>query len=318
MNYKDNMLIRKVILLSIVLWLMPLTGFTQTDENTSGKAGTIVFSNQPITNESFSPDIMKDQFDATDRIYGRIFLEKPLGEVYDDYGWEYDFYGEMNDYNRSIDIYMDGKKMIQWLDELPRTGFHNYTYLDLVILPEQDARFDHSMSVSDWLKAVGRLQPGEHTVTVKLRATAPEHLGLGKDALSTGSFTMSVTEQGKKELTNNYLITMPDATMKSEDSNIEEQVVSASEDMYPGLVPVRAVIVEPTADWRYTRDRQGNILNRFFTAAVGYEGFGDECYVRTAIYMQKHRGYGQYDDVRLSRKLNNMYDYKLPCANLFK
>lgn len=278
--------------------------------------GEIIFSDRQITNENLGSDILKDTFNTTDRIYGRIFIEEPLADIFKDFGWEYDFYGALNNYNHSIDIYVDGKKMIQWLDEMPQTGFHNYTYFDLTILPERQLKYEHSMSVSDWLNVIDRLDPGMHEVSVKMRAMTPTKLGLGKEPLSVGSFQLSVTENGKNKVLNKYMIGMPEPTMVNQ--NIQEQVVEASEDIYPGLVPVRAVIVEPTGEWQFTEDRQGNVLNRFFTAAVAYEGFDDECYVRTAVYMQDHDGYGQFGEVILSRRLENMFNYQLPCKNLFK
>lgn len=276
--------------------------------------GNIVFANHWITNENFNPDNLKTRFDANEQIFGRIYLHKPLAGYFREYDWDYNFQYEFDDYNYSIEIFADGKKVIQWLNQLPEIQFNTYRILELTLVPESDRKYEYSMSVSDWLDVVNRLGEGDHKIRVEFSPASPTNLGVNKEPASTGGFTLNVSKASKKALMEAYAIELPEATLTGEE--LENDIVAASEDLYTGLVPVKAVIIEPTGQMQYNRDRSGNTISRYFTAAVAYKGFRSECAVKTGVYMQKHLGYDNFGEVVFSRPIRGYYNYRLPCKNL--
>lgn len=297
----------------ILIVMMTVNASAQSSPDSTYR-GKIVFAKNKITNESFTPQNLVTSFDANDRIYGRIFLDKPLAGYFRDYDWDFDYANTFDNYNYSIEIYVDGKKVIQWLNELPKFEFNRYRFMDMTIVPEAEKKYDFSMSVRDWLNVVSKLDPGDHKVEIEFTPALPEYPGTDIDPVSKGSFTLNVTPENKKELLSTYRIGLPKATIVG--TQLESQIVTVSEDLYPGLVPVEAFIIEPTGKMQYTRDQQENVLNRYFTASVAYRGLQGQCQVKTGVYMQQYLGYDQFDKVEFSRPLKGYYNYQLPCKNI--
>ncbi len=109
-------------------------------------------------------------------------------------------------------------------------------------------------------------------------------------------------------------IGIPQATIL--DDEVEEGVRVATKNMYAAMTPVKAIIIEPTGQWQFRRDEYGKILSRNFIAAVVLKSFEGKCYVRTARYFQDHKDNFQFDDVRLSEKLQDYLNYQIPCENI--
>lgn len=304
----------KLFAIAVAAFLLVGNAYPQSGISDTSFFGQIVFANHWITNENFNPENLKTRFDANEQIFGRIYLHKPLADYYREYYWDYDYSSQFDSYNYSIEIFADGKKVIQWLHQLPEIQFNTYRMLELTLVPEPDRKFEYSMPLSDWLNVVSRLGAGEHEIRVEFSPASPSNLGVLKEPVSEGSFTLEVSDESRKALMETYTISLPEPTLAGDE--LENEIVSASEDLYTGLVPVKAVIIEPTGQMQYNRDRQGNIMNRYFMAAVAYKGFQGECAVRTGIYMQKHLGYDNFGDVEFSRPVRGYYNYRLPCKNL--
>lgn len=305
---------KRIIITIFSLMIISVAGNAQEKDLHNQYAGDIIFSNSELTLEKIEDKDYKDRFGITETIYGRAFLEKPLATYYDEYNWKYDFEMDLFDYNYAVIIYIDGKEMIRWLDEMPPEVFKQNTIIDFAIAPERHQKYEYSLTVSDWIDAVEQLENGNHLVEVEIKAMSVEQPGIKKPALSKGSFTLQMDGQMLQTFKNKFKVGLPEPTMLHQE--VEEGILVASKNMYPGLTPVEAVIVEPAGEWQYAEDMEGNILNRSFIAVVAYSGFENECFVHTARYTQDHLGNNQWDDVRLSQKLQGYYDYEIPCENI--
>lgn len=313
-NNRSIIRMLKLFAIAVAAFLLVGNAYPQSGYSDTSFLGQIVFANHWITNENFNQENLKTRFDANEQIFGRIYLDKPLADYYREYDWDYDYSSAFDDYNYSIEIFADGKKVIQWLHQLPEIQFNTYRMLELTLVPEPDRKFNYSMPLSDWLDVVKRIGEGEHEIRVEFSPASPANLGVFKEPVSEGSFTLNVSRESRQALTEIYTIGLPEPTLTGEE--LENEIVDASEDLYNGLVPVKAVIIEPTGQMQYNRDRRGNIINRYFTASVAYKGFQGECAVRTGIYMQKHLGYDNFGEVEFSRPVRGYYNYRLPCKNI--
>lgn len=307
----------RYLLIALAVNVFAVSSFAQAEpgEIHDKYAGEIIFAGSEIDFDNMDEEFLKEEFTMDDDIYARVFIEKPLAEIYDERNWGYDFELEKFDYNYSTDIYVDGEKKISWLDELPPTMFSKNTFLDIVIVPSQNDRFRYSVLANDWVDMVEELDDGEHEVRVKFKARSVENPGRISDPLSTGSFTLVVDKNKLKKVRGNFRVGLPEPTIVDEE--VEEGVVVASKNMYKNMTPVKAVIIEPSGEYQFQRDMEDRVLNRSFVAVVAFEGFDGNCYVRSARYKQDHKGNYQFDDVRLSQKLEGYLNYEVPCENIY-
>lgn len=302
----------------IILLLLFVSAAVKAQETNEGihekYAGKVIFAEEKINFENIDDGILKDQFRLLNTIYGKAFLEMPIADYYDKFNWSYTYKDIDLNYNFSTTIYIDGDKAIKLFDELATGPFNNNTYLDLVIAPDNGDKYEYSLLSSDWVDRVSELSDGKHAVRVEIRAESKDYPGLKKDPVATGEFTLHVENTKIDEFVKKFEITPPEPTII--DADVKLGVIDASENMYPGMAPVDAVIIEPTGQWQYNRDMQGNILSRNFLAAIILKNIEGECFVKTARFFQDHRGYFQFDEVRLSEKLDSYYNYRIPCENV--
>lgn len=277
-------------------------------------AGDIVFAAEEIDFDNMESGILKEKFSMLDNIYARVFMEKPLAEYYEDFNWSYNFEDEKYTYNYITDIYFDGKKMISWLDEMPADLFRKNTVLDIVIAPSERDRLRYSVIANDWADVISELEDGIHEVRVEFRAKNVENPGLMKDPVSTGKFDLKVERDKLPAFKEKYRVGLPEASIIAPE--VEEGILVASKNMYENMTPVKAVIIEPTGEYQFQRDPNGNVLSRSFIAVVALKAFNGNCYVRSARYKQDHRGNYQFDDVRMSQKLEDYLNYQIPCENI--
>lgn len=309
-------MLQKKIISIIATMLLAVSGFYLQAQSTNKEIHDkyekqVIFAEEPIDFENIDDGILKDRFTLLNTIYGRIFLEKPLADYYSEYNWNYDFTKEKFKYNFSINIFIDGEKQIKWYYELTPQAFRKNRIMDIVIAPAEDSRYRYSMESNDWVEKISRLPEGDHQVKLTLRAENAENPGLKVDPVAGGQFTIHVEEAKLDEFKNKFTVGLPRATIDNED--IEAQIVDATVRMYEGMTPIEAVIIEPTGKFQYRRDRTGVILSRNFIAAVVLKRFDDKCFVRSARYFQEHKGHFEFDNVRMSKKLEDYLNYQIPC-----
>jgi hypothetical protein len=287
----------------------------QTNQDIHDKyAGKIVFAEKKINFENIDNGILKDHFRLLNNIYGKAFLEMSLAEYYENYNWSYDYKDADLAYNFSTTVFIDEDMAIKLFDELAPGPFNNYTYLDIVLAPDNSDKYEYSLISSDWADQVSGLSEGDHIVRVEIRAESKDYPGLNKKPVALGEFTLHVERTKIDEFTRKFDITPPRPTII--DAEIEAEIIDASEFMFPGMVPISAVIIEPTGQWQYDRDMEGNILSRNFLAAVILKTIEGECFVKTARFFQDHKGNFQFDKVRMSEKVKSYYNYSIPCENV--
>lgn len=273
--------------------------------------GNIVFAEEKINFENIDDGILKDRFGMLSTIYGRIFMEKPLQDYYDEYGWSYSYQDADLNYNFSTNIYIDGQKAIKWLDELDPMAFGHSTYLDLVIAPKEKDKLEYSMLSHDWVESISRLDEGIHSVKVEMRAESMDFSGTEADPVATGEFRIKVENSMRDEFRKKYAVKLPDPTIIDDD--IVGEILAASLNMWPTMTPIMAYIIEPTGQWQYDYDMTGAITSRNFIAAVALKSLEGNCYIRSARFFQDHHGYFEFDNVRLAEKLPGYMDYRIPC-----
>lgn len=303
----------------VILLLMTIPSSLVMAQNTNMEihekyAGDIVFAREKINFENINNGILKDNFKLLSSIYGKIFLKKPLADYYEDFDWTYDYNDEKYKYNFSTVIYIDGKMEIKWLDELSREAFNKFTAFDIIIAPDEKDKMRYSEQSSDWKNKISMLSEGKHEIRVEMRAENISKPGLMKDPLASGDFSLQVEKSKMDEFRRKFGIRLPEATIIAPE--VEEGVLVASKNMYNGMTPVKAIIIEPTGQWQYSRDIEDNILSRNFIAAVVLKSFDGDCFVKTARYFQEHKGNYQFDDVRMSEKLEDYLNYQIPCENI--
>ncbi|MDZ7741127.1 MAG: hypothetical protein U5Q03_05090 [Bacteroidota bacterium] len=312
MDYKN---LYKII--AILMLFSPITLLQAQNSNMEihqKYAGDVVFAKEKINFENIDDGILKENFKMLSTIYGKIILEKPLAEYYEENNWTYDYNDEKYKYNFSTVIYVDGEEKIKWLDELAMEAFNNYTTFDIVIAPRDPDKLKYSMESASWTDLISNLEEGKHTVKVEMRAENVSKPGIMKDALASGTFHIKVEKSKLDEFRNKFGIHLPKASIIAPE--VEEGVLVATKNMYEAMTPVKAIIIEPTGQWQYSRDMQDNILSRNFVAAVVFKSFDGDCYIKTARYFQDHLGNYQFDDVRLSEKLEDYLNYRVPCENI--
>ena len=256
------------------------------------------------------------QADAGEELNARVILSVPLEDHYDRMNWNYDHGMEKFSYNYALNFYIDGEHRFQWLDELPRALFEEFSFYDFVIIPPADEKLEYSLYVSDWVDIIEGLSPGMHEVKVEFLAANNENPPGQTEPLATGKFILNAEEVSMKKFVEDYRILLPEATLYSEE--ISRDVIRAAQGAFDDKVPIAAVIVEPTGEWQFTHDATGRVLRRHITAAVALSGVEDECFVRTALFSQEMIEQGLYRDLRFVKELEDFYHYELPCENVFR
>ena len=310
---KEALLISGLALMITAFGSLPLKG--QNKDNHYKYDGQILFSPVEITGENV-PAAFKKNFNAGEAIYARVYLDKPLYQYYQDYGWDFGYDKAKYKYNYAFEIYIDGKKAIQWLNMMPETQFKNGDFEDVVILPHDTAKYTYSMFVSDWRNAIEGLKDGDHQVKVDFSARDVDHPASQKPPLAVGTFTLTINQAGLAKLKKDYDLGLPKSTI--DDPGLMRDILEATTDLYPGWVPVQASIIQPTGQFEVHMDNKGVITNRTFIAVVALKGMENICSVKTALYEQHYKGESQWGKVRLAQELDGYYNYKAPCKYLEK
>ena len=282
------------------------------------KTGEIKFSTHNLFDEEYR--YIKDydeKFNLLDDIFARVFLEKPLGAHYDDFGWVYDFEDVEYTYNYAVQFTVDGKTEMKWAYELsPPERFNTLEIIEFVISPGPDQKYTFSRAANEWEDLVMRMDEGERHIDVEVIATNRD-VEVGQiHVIAKGDFIYHKDNDDMKEFIEKKTLQPPEPTLVKPD--VEKQMMRASKDLFQNVTVLDAIIVDRNKDWNYSYDQFGNIKGRQIAASIVYQDNlrDHRCFVRTFLFYQDHHGKGDYDEVRHSGNAEGYYQYELNCDKL--
>ncbi len=274
--------------------------------------GTIVFSNEPVEPE-YEPAELNRSFNLLDDIYARVFLEKPLKEYYEKLGYDYDYSRDFTKYNYAIQMSVDGNLQSRWFFEATPENFRNMTQFEFILSSKgKDKRF-YKIN-REWVMEVFRMDHGQHIITFEV---IPVETALVEGivySIATGKFIINVDTTKFDEFAELMAPEIPEPVMILPE--IEKEIVQASRMVYPKAEPVQAIIVDNKEGWRYTVDQNNNVLSRSIIATVIYKTATGKCWLKTALYNQRHRGRGRYSQMLYSRPVSGYYNYEILCEQI--
>lgn len=272
------------------------------------KTGDIIFTSKDDATATDG----KGQFDILDNIYVNVFLDNTLSNYYKENNYTYDFREKRLNYNYALRIYNNNELMGQWLYEMPEESFETTRILHFPLATDVEyEKHRYGNMVNSWVDLVSRLKEGNHQVEMRMVLLYEDIQRKNPPVLAEGKFKLSVKNEMMAQFREKYKTGLPEATVLA--PVIEEKIVQASEEVINGAVPLAAIITDVTGDWSYTYDEHGNILYRHIVASVVYQLRDGTCWVKAGYYSQKHKGYGDFDDMIFSRDAEGYSDYEIDC-----
>jgi hypothetical protein len=168
--------------------------------------------------------------------------------------------------------------------------------------------------------ALGRLEPGEHTIVVKLSCNY-QFVSTGKFTIKGGDYAayqkMSKDLNGAASGAGTKSAVMPKAART--DKGLEAEMTGAFKnsqtyrDRIKGEV-LRVVIMDP--DWMIRRNElTGIILHRYIRAAIAVKNSDGTCTAWPLVTFQQDYAGGKFQKTRF----DGVGDpYKIPCENVWK
>jgi hypothetical protein len=214
-----------------------------------------------------------------------------------------------------LQIFVDGKLKLQWLDEMNKKDFiyattKAYTFCSDISQIKQR----YSSLVNDWVDLVASLDGGEHHIVIKM-VPLSEDFNTDVPVIAQGEFDLNINPQQIPEFKKRKMTGLPKSTLKSEE--IENDILLASKAVFEDGVPIKAVITDVRGNWAYMRDENDNITGRQIIASVVYAfPVKEDCFVKTGLYYQSHQGNGIYDDAVFVKWVRGYYDYAIDCNTI--
>jgi len=311
---------RLIIILHIVLFLtVGLLGqkVTTGDGNVQVD-GNIWFASDPnaIGLKNFNSSNTSTSFLSSENIYARLFINKTLADIYDELGYKYDFDNAANEYNYALRIYADEDLVVQWLDEMNEQDF-NYATTKAYVLSDGDIQKREKWNnlVNEWNSVISELRKGDHTITIKMVPLNRKNAGEDLPVLAIGEFSLFVDGGIIPGVKADKTAELPKSTLES--PQLEELILVASKELFENAIPIKVIITDVKGGWTYSRDKLGNITGRQIVASVVYAFPAEErCFVKSALFHQKHKGNGIYGDPLFVKEVPGYYDYQVDCARL--
>lgn len=280
--------------------------------------GEIIFSTSNIDLENYNENNVKKSFDLSDNIIAQVVLKKTLSQSYDEHNYVYDFKDVSYMYNYALRLKVDGNKTGRWLAELPQNYF-NYAFTFDIILFTDDPKIkrDNSDFLNDWVNVVSALDEGKREFELEIIPVYKDLVGDKHPVLAKGSFTLDIDMDNMEAFLDEKTTDLPPATFIN--PSVEEKILIASDDIYPYSDPLSAYITDVKEDFSYSTDEMGNILSRSIIGSVVYRFNNiNECWVKSAIYTQKHEGYGNFGPMIYFKETDGYYDYQIPCRKVVR
>ena len=279
-----------------------------------GIPGKILFTDTRSNPDKPGPIKVKQSFNLLDDLYLYARLDKPLARVYDSLNMDYDFNNQALNFNYALRIYVDGKKKARWLFEMPLDDFKHLKDVEFILnTGDKKLERQYSYTVNQWKNLVSELSPGIHRIKVELIPLNVYNLNSEVPALCAGSMELQLVPGQAEGFSRELDHVLPDPTLISD--RWETQILDASQDVYPDLVPVKAIITDSKGRWSYGTDKDGNIIRRYIVASVLYRNslIGD-CEIRSSVYYQNHEGDEIFGKTFYLKPATGYFKYTVPCG----
>ena len=274
--------------------------------------GEILFTGEPPVAGEPENIVPGETFGLLDDLYLRVNLEKPLSETYDLLNIIYDHQDPSLEFNYALRFYVDGQERATWLFEMPAGDFRNaLEFFYPLSTSDNELIRSFSYTVNNWKDLIAPLEEGSHKVEVEFIPLNRINLDTDVPVLARGGINLQV-DRSKIEVFREKLTGLPEPTIINE--SLQEEIVSASERIFPRQIPIEAIITDVEADWSYSIDDLGNITRRYIIATVVYRNsLNDVCSVRSGVYYQEYKGYGIFGETFYLKPATGYFDYAVPC-----
>jgi hypothetical protein len=276
---------KKILLLTLLVFygstLLICQDQGMTSETHKKNVGKILWAKERIKKDIQDQIKYETNFDVSDPLYGRIFLQKSLPRLSEGQG--------NNCYNNNSNF-----RLKLFVDGVDKGFFHqNYfpggqTWTTAQInltLAAGDNVDDVNMGVPEkWSEVLKELTNGKHEIKF-------EFFGGGSDEclkkFAEGSFTIDKSGEQVAVL----LKKLPEALKK--DTKLENEMIQVIKRLgWTNEYPIKVVIVE--ADWRIIRDVWGNILRKEINTNIILKKNDDTCRLTDISFAQPYQGGNKY------------------------
>ena len=274
-------------------------------------AGKVLFSKKPIVIGKEDPAQFTDTFSSTDRIYGMAYLDAVMGK-------------DLNVDNR---MNIDGFMQHVFID-IPES-YKGKAYCLIEIIPDPEKAI-HTEDAVKFMKVLGRLETGEHTVDWQFKVARIK---------ATGQFKLNWSDADVEKLQADAALSavnaenniakirqLPEIFSKPEGSFDDPQLSNGKLKALcvKGLKDCKEVIKihigkdNATNDWRVKKNALGipEYMGTNHSISVAYKANDGWCYYLEHIAFKKeYLGDGNYGAVQLARLAPEWY-HKIDCANV--
>lgn len=224
-------------------------------------------------------------FDASDPLYGRVFLGKSLNRLAESQGIECQ---DTTEFRLIVFINGENKGKLHdgsWSDRRWTTG-----QISLNLTPGDEVDWNNVEVPEKWAALIKKLPNGSHKIKIEFYGGRGAYGGEDERCLkkyAEGSFTLNKSG----EMTSGKLKTLPVA--KRKDAALETEMIKAIKSRgWQNETPIKVVIVEP--DWRIIRNAFGVILRKEINTNVILKKTDGTCRLTDISFERPYQGNNKY------------------------
>lgn len=283
----------KIILVSLAIVFSFITlSYAQdqgmTSETHKKNVGKILWAKERIKMDMQDRITYETVFDASDPLYGRVFLEKSLTRVSESQAVEcqdnIEFHFRVFINGEDKGKFHDGT----WTDRRWTTG-----QISLNLTPGDEVDWVNVEVPEKWAELVKRLPIGNHKIKFEFYGGKGVYGSGGSSyekchkKLAEGSFTLKKSG----EMTSGKLKTLPDA--KKKDAALEAEMIKAIKARgWQNENPIKVIIIEP--DWRIVRNDFGVLLRKEINTNVILKKTDGTCRLTDISFEKPYQGNNKY------------------------
>ncbi len=224
-----------------------------TSETHRKNVGKILWAKERIKMDMQDRVTYETVFEASDPLYGRVFLEKSLTRYAESQGVECQ---DTTEFRLKVFINGESKGKLHdgsWSDRRWTTG-----QISLNLTPGDEVDWNNVEVPEKWAALINGLPNGSHKIRIEFYGGKGAYGGEDERCLkkyAEGSLTLNKSS----EMTSGKLKTLP--ASKNKDAALEAEMIRAIKGRgWQNETPIKVVILEP--DWRIIRNTFGVILRK--------------------------------------------------------
>lgn len=280
---------RRTGLTLIFVVFFTIVGFSQdqgmTSETHRNNIGKILWAKERIKLELQDRITYQTSFEASEPLYGRIFLEKSLTRLSESQGIEC-----QDNIEFRLKVFVNGENKGKlhegsWSDRRWTTG-----QISLNLTPGDEVDWVNVGVPDKWAALVKGLPNGSHRITIEFYGGKGAYGGENDKCLkkyAEGSFILNKSG----EMTSGKLKTLPAA--KKSDAALEAEMIRAIKSRgWQNETPIKVVIIEP--DWRIIRNPFGVIQRKEINTNVILRKMDGTCRLTDISFERPFLGNNKY------------------------